>query len=126
MSKEVTTMSAIADILPGIDYSYDKNGQVLCRNPKGLIFFLQAEPPAPKAEARPEARPQAPAPAWQPIEAVVEVEVRRAAEPMPIAEATRRTTEPEARPVAKTAPLPEVSAAGKQPEKGWFGKLFAK
>jgi hypothetical protein len=123
-------MSAIAELLPEIDYSYDKNGQVLCRNPKGLIFFLQAEPPVQKAEPKAEARPAAPAPAptWQPIENVVEVEVRRATEPMPIAEATRRA-EPAAEvrsQAAKTGPLPEVPAPGKPAEKGWFGKLFAK
>lgn len=123
-------MSAIAEILPEIDFSYDKNGQVLCRNPKGLIFFLQAEPPVQKAEPKSEARPAAPAPAptWQPMESVVEVEVRRAAEPMPIAEATRRN-EPaaEVRPsAAKTGPLPQAPEPGKPAEKGWFGKLFAK
>lgn len=130
-------MSAIAETLTDIDFSYDKSGQVLCRNPKGLIFFLQSEPPVTKAESKSEARPAAPAPAptWQPIEAVVEVEVRRAAEPMPIAEATRRAvqmgptqSEPaaEVRQAAKTGPLPQAPEPGKPAEKGWFGKLFAK
>ncbi|MNT60699.1 hypothetical protein D3C72_1982940 [compost metagenome] len=53
----------------------------------------------------------------------VEVEVRRVAEPMPIAEATRREASPS---TAKTGPLPEAPMPGKQAEKGWFGKLFSK
>lgn len=122
-------MSAIAE-LRDIDYSYDKTGQVLCRNQKGLIFFLQTEPLAPKVEApRAESRPTPQTPTWQPMEAV-EVEVRRAVEPQPIAEATRRVeavsaeaTVAKASP-AKTGPLPEAPAPGKAAEKGWFGKLF--
>ena len=114
-------MSATAELM--IDYSYDKSGQVLCRNQKGLIFFLQTEPLAPKAEQpKSESRPTPQAPTWQPV-AAVEVEVRRAAEPMPIAEATRREAAPTP---AKTGPLPEAPMPGKQAEKGWFGKLFSK
>ncbi|MNS66572.1 hypothetical protein D3C72_997910 [compost metagenome] len=124
-------MSAVVDRLTEIDYSYDKTGEVQCRNAKGLIFFLQAEPPSIKGEAKAEARPATPAPTWQPMESVVEVEVRRAAEPMPIAEATRRHVEApaaaaEVRQPAKTGPLSEAPAPGKQAEKGWFGKLFTK
>ena len=96
---------------------------MLCRNQKGLIFFLQTEPPTPKVEQpRAETRPAPQAPTWQPMEAV-EVEVRRATEPMPSAEATRREAAPAG---AKTGPLPEAPMPGKQAEKGWFGKLFTK
>lgn len=117
-------MSAIAE-LRDIDYSYDKTGQVLCRNQKGLIFFLQAEPPAPKPEA---ARPTPQAPTWQPM-AAVEVEMHRSSEPMAISEATRRPESAPEAPVAKaapakTGPLPEAPEPGKPAEKGWFGKLF--
>ena len=116
-------MSAMTDVMDGIDFAYEKNGQILCTNQKGLIFFLQAEPPAPIH--KPEARPAAPAPAWQPMEAVVEVEVRRSNEPMPIHEATRSGPAP----VRGTTPLQEpvaAKAAAAPTEKGWFGKLFAK
>jgi hypothetical protein len=146
-------MTATATHPTAIDFNYEESGEVLCRNPKGLIFFLFAPVPA-----APEAAPApAPAPrAWTPVPATQEVEVRRAAEPQPIAEATRvvpkaasftpvaatmevevrrhaPAPEPEqvvpapARPAARgTAPLANAPAAGQQPAKGWFNKLFAK
>lgn len=117
-----------------IDYSYDRSGEVVCQNRAGLVFFLHAEPPAPKAAAN-----------WQPVEATKEVAVRRAQESAPIVEMSRPI--PEARPAWKpveathevevrradapaapaargTGALPDVPLPGKQPERGWFGKLF--
>lgn len=136
-------MSMIAMVGTSINFDYRAGGEVLCKNPKGLVFFLRAEPPA----ARPASPPPAPR-SWQPVEATREVEVRRHAEPQPIAEATR--TVPAAEPTATfkpveathevevrraaeppavargTGPLPDVPAPGKAPQRGWFGKLFGK
>jgi hypothetical protein len=56
------------------------------------------------------------------MEAVVEVEVRRATEPMPIHEATRAGA---TLPAAAAQPGPAAKAPTPA-EKGWFGKLFAK
>lgn len=136
-------MSMTAMVGTSINYDYRAGGEVLCKNPKGLIFFLRAEPPA----ARPAAPPPAPR-SWTPVEATREVEVKRHAEPQPIAEMTR--TVPAAEPTAAfqaveathevevrraaepqsiargTGPLPAAPAPGQAPEKGWFGKLFGK
>lgn len=128
---------------PSINYDYRAGGEVLCKNPKGLVFFLRADAPV--------VRPAAPAPApraWAPVEATREVEVKRHAEPQPIAEMTRTVpaAEPQAtfraveathevevrraaEPVAAargTAPLAEAPAPGKAAQGGWFGKLFGK
>ena len=124
---------------PSINYDYRAGGEVLCKNPKGLVFFLRAYAPV--------VRPAAPAPApraWAPVEATREVEVKRHAEPQPITEVTR--TVPAAEPQASfkaveathevevrreaaargTAPLAEAPAPGKAAQGGWFGKLFGK
>lgn len=136
-------MSTMAMMSYGINYDYRAGGEVLCKNPKGLVFFLRAEPPT----ARPAAPPPAPR-SWQAVEATREVEVRRHAEPQAITEMTRTvpaadltggftaveaTHEVEVRrsaeaPVAPrgTGALPDVPAPGKAPERGWFGKLFGK
>ncbi len=136
-------MSMTAMVGTSINFDYRAGGEVLCKNPKGLIFFLRAEPPS----ARPAAPPPAPR-SWQAVEATREVEVRRHAEPQSIAEATRTVSAAEPRasftaveatyevevrraaepqPIARgTGPLSDAPAAGKAPERGWFGKLFSK
>lgn len=124
-----------------LNFAYEADGEVRCSNPKGLIFFLRAEPPAPK--------PAAEARSWTPVAATQEVEVRRAAEPQPFVEVTRpipaaapdwkpveATREVEVRreaaapapaPAARgTGPLPQAPAPGQQAPKGWFGGLFKK
>ena len=133
-------MTMTAMVSTSINYDYRAGGEVLCKNPKGLIFFLRAEPPAP----RPAAPPPAPR-SWTAVEATREVDVKRHAEPQSIAEATRTvpaaeptatfkaveaTQEVEVRraaePVRGTGMLPDAPAPGRAPEKGWFGKLFGK
>lgn len=127
-----------------LNFAYEADGEVRCSNPKGLIFFLRAEPPVVKPA--PEAR------SWTPVAATQEVEVRRAAEPQPFVEKTRpipaATAEwkpveatkevevrrvdavaqaPAAQPAARgTGPLPNVPLPGEKAEKGWFGSLFKK
>jgi hypothetical protein len=128
------TMMKSVPQTPGIEYAYEGDGEICCRNPRGLVFFLRAEPPSVK-----------PAESWTPVAATREVEVRRAAEPRAIAEVARPLPDPRAtawkpieakqevevrrvaepQPQAKgTGPLPDAPAPGKAPEKGWFGKLF--
>lgn len=138
-----------------IDYAYDTTGEVLCRNAKGLTFFLYSEPFSPKPTAA--ATPASPAPAWKQVEATVEVAVRRVAEPQSITEMTRVvpqtnsnftaveatrevevrrataaaapapvTPAPAATAARGTGPLPEVPEPGQQPQKGWFNKLFTR
>jgi hypothetical protein len=137
-------MSVSAIVTGGINYDYRAGGEVLCRNPKGLVFFLRAEPPA----ARPASPPPAPR-SWSPVEATREVEVKRHVEPQPITEMARVVPAAEPAPAAFTAvdatrevevrraaepqpvgrgtgPLPNVPSPGKAPERGWFGKLFGK
>lgn len=135
-------MSMTAMMGTSINFDYRASGEVHCKNPMGLIFFLRAEPPT----ARPATPPPAPR-SWQPVEATREVEVKRHAEPQSISEATRTvpatapatftaveaTHECEVRRSAElqplgrgTGPLPEAPPPGKAPGRGWFGKLFGK
>lgn len=133
-----TAMPPMADV---IAFDYRATGEVQCKNPKGLVFFLRpaAPPPAPKT--------------WQPVEATKEAEVKRhvepqsmtemqrtvpqaaVAEPLPAAafkavEATKevdvKRAEPAPPPARGTAPLQGAPEAGKAAQKGWFGKLFGK
>lgn len=144
----VSTMPPLGNV---IDFDYRATGEVLCKNPKGLVFFLRVAAPLPL-----QAQPQAPT-AWQPVASTHEVEVKRhaepqsmtdlqrsvrqaaVAEPLPTAPAftqveasrevaVRRAPEhaPQAAAVRGTAPLPDVPLPGKAPQKGWFGKLFNK
>ena len=49
-------MTATATHPTAIDFNYEESGEVLCRNPKGLIFFLFAPvPAAPEAAPAPAA-----------------------------------------------------------------------
>ncbi|MDB5100280.1 MAG: hypothetical protein JWM80_4701 [Cyanobacteria bacterium RYN_339] len=137
------TVAALMPVV--IDFAYEETGEVLCRNPKGLTFFLFAPKPV-MAEVAP-----APAPrAWTPVASTMEVEVRRDSAPQPIVEMTRTipqaagftpvaatkevevrrhaAEQPEApRPAARgTGALPNLPEPGQQPTKGWFNKLFAK
>jgi cell division protein FtsN len=71
-----------------IDFCYEGNGEVLCRNPKGLTFFLFSPEPV-SAKPSTTAAPTQPAPAWKQVDAVMEVEVRRSTEAQPLSELTR-------------------------------------
>jgi hypothetical protein len=139
-------MTQTATMQPGIDFAYEASGEVLCRNDKGLVFFLFAPKPL-VGEAAPAPRQ------WKQVEATQEVAVRRETEPQAIAELTRSipkasaatfvpvaaTQEVEVRRVAPepvaatpapvvrgTGPLPNVPEPGKPAQKGWFNKLFSK
>ena len=121
-------MSQTAVMNKMIDFCYEANGDVRCQNPRGLVFFLRAEPPV----------SQPAKPAWQPVPATKEVAVRREAEAKPIAEKTQAIPQPaqfqvvettrevEARRVVEAAPAPAPQAAPAEPgdDKGWFNKLF--
>ena len=117
-----------------IAFDYRATGEVQCKNPKGLVFFLRpaAPPPAPRS--------------WTPVEATKEVEVKRHAGPQTMAEVQRTVpqaavAEPLPTPAATfkaveatkevavnrgTAPLTGAPEPGKPAQKGWFGKLFGK
>lgn len=134
-------MSATATKTDCIAYDYRATGEVQCKNPKGLVFFLRADPP--KASA------------WKTVEATREVEVKRHVEAQTVGEATRsvahapesgaapgtftsvaathevevrRAPEPVAAPAParSTGPLTNAPAPGGQPAKGWFSKLLGK
>jgi hypothetical protein len=137
-----------------IDFCYEGNGEVLCRNPKGLTFFLFASEPA-TAKPSPTAAPTQPAPAWKQVDAVMEVDVRRETEPQSISELTRsfqqaaaatfvavdathevtvRRVQAAELPAGQqgltaargTGALTNAPTAGQQAPKGWFNKLFSK
>lgn len=125
-----------------IDFEYEATGQVMCRNPKGMTFFLYSEPFGSKPA--PAAAPAEPAPAWKQVDATVEATVRRATEPQAITEQVRaipkadftpvqatqevevRREVPAAPPVRGTGPLLDAPQPGKEASKGWFNRLFAK
>lgn len=77
------------------------DGETRCENPKGLVFYLRSEPPA--------ARPTPAKPAWTPVPATHEVEVRRMPAASPKAE--------------DRAPVAEAVMA-RPASGGWFGNFF--
>lgn len=43
-----------------LDYTYGADGHVTCRNPRGLTFYLQGQPPPRPADAERPAQPRFP------------------------------------------------------------------
>ena len=98
----------LATLPTEIDFNYEGTGEILCRNLKGLTFFLFGEPFSPKPSSS--AAPTCPAPAWKQIDAMMEVEVRRESEPQTIAELTRTVPQASTQAQAVTAHFVAVAA----------------